>query len=423
MNILFKYTSKSRPSRFINGLDSIVSNLTDLENYKILCSFDANDAAYMNTEFLEKVSSYKKVIIVVGNSTSKIDAINRDVNDINYDWDILVNFSDDQEFITKGFDDLIRIQMQSRFGGTDGVLHFKDKNNEDKLMTLSIIGKEYYKRFNYIYHPSYKSLWCDNEAMIVAKKLEKYLFVDEVIFNHNHPAYKKADNDAQYLLTESFYGIDGDNFKKRQEINFNLTKTNAKNSINSVKLSILIPSMHKRNKELTQLVKKIFKKGVDLHRQKDFEILTDVDNGEMPTGTKRNNLVNRAKGDYVWFIDDDDDIHDDSLFHIFHAIEKTPDVIGFNGKMTTNGGQEAKFKISKDLPYTTIRDNQGKIVYLRHTNHLCPIKKSIAVKIPYDNIYFKEDYNYSIALKNSNLINTEVFIPIELYHYQYNSKK
>lgn len=91
--------------------------------------------------------------------------------------------------------------------------------------------------------------------------------------------------------------------------------------------------------------------------------------------------------------------------------------------MTTNGGQEAKFKISKDLPYTTIRDNQGKIVYLRHTNHLCPIKKSIAVKIPYDNIYFKEDYNYSIALKNSNLINTEVFIPIELYHYQYNSKK
>jgi hypothetical protein len=150
--------------------------------------------------------------------TTKVDAINRDVNEFDYDWNILVNMSDDVVFIQKGFDDIIREHFSN---GLDQVLHFPDGNRSD-LLTVSIIGREYYDRDKYIYHPSYKSLYCDNEAMEVAKIDGCYKFVDTVIFNHLHPAYGKGVYDQQYIKTESYSGIDCENYIKRKAEYFGL---------------------------------------------------------------------------------------------------------------------------------------------------------------------------------------------------------
>lgn len=221
MKLLFKYTSRSRVDRFFEGLDSIINNIADKENYIVLCSFDIDDTAYANKEFLSKVQSYEKVIVYYGTSESKIFAINRDMVFAPH-YDILVNFSDDIVITQYGFDNIIREEMMYNYPSMDGVLHFKDKNNGDKLMTMSIMGKRYYDKFNYIYHPDYISLWSDNEAQQVAKILGKYTFVDKLIYEHKHPAYNLAPMDEQYKLTESFYHIDGETFKKREANNFYL---------------------------------------------------------------------------------------------------------------------------------------------------------------------------------------------------------
>jgi hypothetical protein len=58
--------------------------------------------------------------------------------------------------------------------------------------------------------------------MIVAKQRNCYHFVNEIIFDHLHPAYGKSKTDAQYQKTESTFvhKKDHNNFLKRQKQGF-----------------------------------------------------------------------------------------------------------------------------------------------------------------------------------------------------------
>ena len=229
LKIVFKYTTRSRRSNFLRGIDSIINNLSDKVNYHIFTTIDTDD---------DKMRPLPEIIgnhtYIAGVSKSKVDAINRDMDYINsnYDWDILVNMSDDVVFTEKGFDNIIRDTFFLKSGimtnvynknmaniSTDLVLHFPDGNRSD-LLTVSIIGREYYNRDNYIYNPEYKSLFCDNEAMEVAKMRGCYKFVDKVIFNHLHPAYNKGIFDAQYQHTESFSAEDHQTYLRRKQNGF-----------------------------------------------------------------------------------------------------------------------------------------------------------------------------------------------------------
>jgi hypothetical protein len=225
--ILFKYASRSRNTKFFTGLDNILKNLFDLENFCILISLDIDDYSMNNKEtinrLLEYVNKYpEKIIIKFGSSKNKIDAINRDVNEIKekFNFDILVNFSDDMEFIEHSFDDIIRSKFFIFYPDTDGNIYFNDGFTGERLSTMSIIGRKYYDKFNYIYHPSYHSLWCDNEYTEVAKRSEKIIYFHERIFNHNHPSNVGGFIDEQLIKTESFSDIDRQNYDKRLTNNF-----------------------------------------------------------------------------------------------------------------------------------------------------------------------------------------------------------
>ena len=219
MKILFKFATKSRPLLFERGIQSIIDNCTN-SNYVILVSIDSDDE---ETKAHVKDKYYKNTFIKEGTSISKIDAINRDVELIK-DWDILVNMSDDMVFTKRGFDNIIRSAMSEAIDGrswSDKCLHFPDGNRND-LITMSVLGREFYDRFGYIYHPDYISLYCDNEQTEVAKALGCYKYVDEQITHHLHPAYGKAHFDLQYQHTESFSNIDKETFLLREQTNFDL---------------------------------------------------------------------------------------------------------------------------------------------------------------------------------------------------------
>jgi hypothetical protein len=86
---------------------------------------------------------------------------------------------------------------------------------------MSILGKTFFDRFGYIYHPNYTSLFCDDEQTSVAKILGKYKFIDNQIFIHKHPM---NDNtvlfDNQYKHTESYFHIDQEVYRNRKANNF-----------------------------------------------------------------------------------------------------------------------------------------------------------------------------------------------------------
>lgn len=207
--ILYNFASRSRPDKFFKAIENI--NTLSKTDHIILAKLDTDDKA-MQDRFDEV--NRCGAIIVWGHSKNKIDAINRDIPD---GWDILVNMSDDMVFTKEGFDlDII----EAFNGDLDQFIHFPDGFTAERLCSMSIIGRDYYDRFGYVYHPDYVSLWCDNEAQDVAKDLGKYKFVNKNIFIHDHPAWTGAKPDQQLIETQKYYRQDQRTYNKRKACGF-----------------------------------------------------------------------------------------------------------------------------------------------------------------------------------------------------------
>lgn len=203
--ILFNFASRSRPGKFNAAIFNIITMAAET-NMLIVAKIDSDDPErdhYLNNG----------CAIVLGQSISKVHAINRDIPAAG--WDILVNMSDDMHFLTPGFDNIIRQHC-----GPDDFVHFPDGHVDRRLCTMSIIGRKYYERDGYVYHPDYKSLWCDNEAMSVAKRRGRYKYVNQQIFEHRHPAWIGGEKDALLQHTESFHAEDRATFIRRRRAGF-----------------------------------------------------------------------------------------------------------------------------------------------------------------------------------------------------------
>lgn len=206
--ILYNFASRSRPEGFARAVRSIYDN-SNSDSFVIYAKFDEDDPrlhVYMANSLDAEV--------YVGKSRNKVDAINRGLDDAPY-FDILVNMSDDMIFTVPGFDDIIRKHMTGDF-----LLHFPDGFANERMITMSIMSKGYFDKFGYVYHPSYRSLFCDNEAMDVAKILGCYKYIPQQIFQHLHPAAKLAPWDDQYRKTEAFWNLDKKNYTFRKAFNF-----------------------------------------------------------------------------------------------------------------------------------------------------------------------------------------------------------
>lgn len=218
--ILYKFATRSRAERFQQALDSILNN-ADGTNFRILVTIDDDDEA-MQT--FSKEIKHPNVIFVSGVSNSKIHAINRDMEmAMEMDWQILVNFSDDMQITSSNFEAVVREAFYvSGAWDFDIFLHLPDGYANERLCTLSIMGREYFKRFGYIYHPSYLSVYCDNEATEVAKRLGRYIYKPDQVYTHLHPSNVSMYWDALYEKNESseFYSADNFTFHDRWQKNF-----------------------------------------------------------------------------------------------------------------------------------------------------------------------------------------------------------
>lgn len=181
-------------------------------------------------------------------------------------------------------------------------------------------------------------------------------------------------------------------------------------------LSICICSLRSRSVKLS-----ILRQHIRLQMDKYpglVELLEQIDNGELPTGTKRNALYRRAQGQYVCSVDDDDWVSDYYVDEILAAAAQHPDAIAINGTMTMYGRPHATWEISKFNPYTETTVN-GRLHYLRFHNHLSPVKREIAVRFPFPDQKMYEDYIFAKAMHDADAIQTEVTIYKPMYEYRY----
>jgi len=219
MKLLIKFPTRNRPEKFLSVLDKYINFLDD-KTTKIIVSCDSDDIT-MNNDFIKDViGQYENVLLCYGENKTKIQAVNADISDD--DFDVILLASDDMIPVIKGYDLIIKEKMLEKYPDTDGVLWFNDGYQGDNLNTLCILGVKYYNRFGYIYNPEYISVWCDNEFMDVANILGKQTYFNNTIIKHEHPDYGHGVRDLVHSLNSKYESTDKNTYNKRKLINFEI---------------------------------------------------------------------------------------------------------------------------------------------------------------------------------------------------------
>jgi len=216
MKLLIKFPTRSRPEKFQHTFQLYYKFLSGNNDYEFVITMNENDSLMNNEKMRKWFKKFNNVSLFYTNVKTKIQAVNANLE--NKNWKILLLASDDMIPKQKGYDDIIVTNMQKYFPDGDGVLHFNDGRWGKKLNTLSIMGKKYYDRFGYIYHPDYISLWCDNEFQEVSEKLGKSKYIDKVIIAHEWINY--TGKDELHKKNEKWFKHDRRTFLSRKKRGF-----------------------------------------------------------------------------------------------------------------------------------------------------------------------------------------------------------
>jgi hypothetical protein len=219
LKIRFKFPTRGRPDKFFETLDKYYDLMVG-KDFEFIVSIDEDDQTMKTEEVISKLKSYNNLQFYFCESKGKIHAINAHMD--GDDFDIVILVSDDMIPVKKGFDMIIRKDMNENYPDTDGVLWYNDGHKGSNLNTLCILGLKYYKRFNYIYNPEYISLYCDNEFMEVSLKLNKVKYFDITLIEHQHWAWGYGEMDDLYKENEKPIGVDAETFERRRLKNFDI---------------------------------------------------------------------------------------------------------------------------------------------------------------------------------------------------------
>ncbi len=198
--------------------------------------------------------------------------------------------------------------------------------------------------------------------------------------------------------------------KARFEAKWNITKTT---------LSVCICSIFTRKPYLDRLLATLSPQLCN-----SVELLMSIDAGQVSIGTKRQSLLEQARGEFIVFIDDDDLISADFIAEVLSAHYRNPsaDAITYRSKRYCDGVYEA------DCIYSIANtNNSGAVVidgfktYTRFPYHVTPIRRELALKVGFQNKDHQEDTDFAVALRP--LIKTEEHIEKFLYFYWWRSDR
>lgn len=184
--------------------------------------------------------------------------------------------------------------------------------------------------------------------------------------------------------------------------------------------SILIPTLEKRESLFQRIYKKLCAQIEQNNLQEQIEICVLRDNGEMSIGKKRNQLLRQSVGQYVCFVDDDDDVHDQYIHLIYDKLTtEKPDCVSLVGIITFDGNNPKKFIHS--INYHSYFEKEN--IYYRPPNHLNPMLRTIAVQFAFPDSFYGEDTDWAMQICNANLLKKESVVDEPYYFYLYNTTK
>ena len=406
MRILLKCPTRNRPQKVIQTLASYVRLANHPEQLGVAISCDEDDVSMgrnlVQEQLLRTLNPVAWKRIFFSPNKTKIEACNANMNDIEWEWDIVVLVSDDMIPQLKGYDDVIRNHMLSRFPDTNGILWFNDGAQGDKLNTLCIYGRTMYQTFGHIYHPEYKSLFSDTELTDLCKGelASKCLYVPYCIIRHEHPGTGFSQNmDALYERNQRYWNEDMYTYIRRKTYAYDW--------------SVLIPTIPGREEKLRNLITSIYDKVARICPELRLEICLSFDNRETSVGMKRQQLLTQAKGKYLSFIDDDDEITDAYVEDLKACFDGGYPVMRLRGQISP---YTFTHSLENSLATTMARGE----VFLRPPNHLNPMMADVAKFVQFKDAVRGEDLDWTLRMSKSGFLTSEYTSDPSRIHYIYN---
>ena len=186
-----------------------------------------------------------------------------------------------------------------------------------------------------------------------------------------------------------------------------------------ITLSILICSVdtEERQAKLKKLISELNRQISKNFAEEVIEIIIDTDNMDKSVGKKRNDLIEKAQGEFICFIDDDDFVSENYLSTILYHLNSGIDILLIAIEHIENGVNKPKI-----IPSLYIDNlNTGEAVFKTNHFHLCPHKKSIARNVLFECVNFAEDMLYSQKMVKH--INNYFLISQPIYIYFDNLEK
>jgi hypothetical protein len=406
MRILLKCPTRSRPHKVMETLRKYVQLANHPEQIGVAVSCDTTDPSMtrglVKEELIRILGPCEWKNVYYSDNHTKIEACNADMNRIEYPWDIVVLVSDDMIPQIKGYDDILRSHMTASFPDTNGILWFNDGAQGNKLNTLCIFGRRIYERFGYIYHPAYKSLFCDTELTDLCNTTlkDQCRYYDYCIIRHEHPGTGFAQNmDGLYQTNQKYWNEDMYTYIARKTYPYDW--------------SVLIPTIAGRETSLQNLLASLREKLARLAPDLRVEYCIEFDNRELSIGMKRQKLLERASGKYLAFIDDDDDITDAYIEDLVATIRGNHHVMRLRGSIN---------------PYSFTHSIQHKLtdpmaqgeVFVRPPNHLNPMMSDVAKLVRFGDAQRGEDLDWTIRLARTGYLTNEYRSDSSRIHYIYN---
>lgn len=186
-------------------------------------------------------------------------------------------------------------------------------------------------------------------------------------------------------------------------------------------LSLLMPALSSRDWHVMQAQLE-----QQARQHTDVEVLVELDDGGLPSGWKRHKLMQRARGTYVAFVDDDDRVTDDYVAVLRELTRNSACDVATFALLFTWKNPPGSRRHNPTLARTELwqfglyADDraQGRM----SANHLCAWRRDLAARVAWcPELGNADDQLWYQPLLRSGLASTEARTEQALYHYLFDA--
>ena len=213
------HPSRGRPEACAKAISMWYSHFSGRNKLEYILSLDYEDAEKY-ADVVAGMSTESPFLCCVRTNASVVEALNNAA--LVATGDVLIYVSDDFE-CPQNWDALLAGKVGQR--RDEFVVFVNDCRTPHTLQTICILSREYYARFGYVYHPSYFSVFVDNEFTEVARRTGRVIEAFDLTFKHRHYSEKGGmpfDETYARENSDSAYSTGRENFERRRARNFDL---------------------------------------------------------------------------------------------------------------------------------------------------------------------------------------------------------